>query len=391
MSGYQLILTDVGAATIEAAYQSGEVVFLTTAAFGDGGGQPVIADPAATSLVGQFGDTPLISGDSESGLIGGVATIKCRDYPGRVVREFGLMSSEGVLIAYGAYPDTYLPTQEDSILKELVVKFIMPIVHADCVELVVDPNIAVLTIEAGDARYLNESENLADVDDIDASRANLGCGSAATHNAQESSIDTTDGAVLTVGAFGLGGNSIPVSIGSSVDLTKLPRIPFSAFREYTTNDGSVYLIGIGGISSVATENIVEWLAPENGSDGKKIAIRNKDTLFTLYSDKNPPPYPVISVNGMHGDVQIDVGYTPENPPPEPDLSGYYTKTQSDARYLQGVQLGAEASTNITLSPSRVPSGCVQTGGVAPGGDNIGTMYYKPIQKNINGVWVTISG
>ncbi|WP_171884978.1 MULTISPECIES: phage tail-collar fiber domain-containing protein [Serratia] len=149
-----LILTAVGAEAIEAAYQAGEVVTIPIVAFGDGGGASVTPDPAVTKLVNKFGDVPFTQGESGSGMIAGQAVINARNYPGRVVREFGLMSAAGVLIAYGAYPDTYLPEQNDSIVKELVANFAMPLVHAESVVLEIDPNISVLTIEEADGRYL---------------------------------------------------------------------------------------------------------------------------------------------------------------------------------------------------------------------------------------------
>lgn len=149
-----LILTAVGAEAIETAYQAGEVVTIPIVAFGDGGGVSVTPDPAVTALVNKFGDVPFTQGDSGSGMIAGQAVINARNHPGKVVREFGLMSSAGVLIAYGAYPDTYLPEQNDSIVKELVVSFAMPLVHAESVVLEIDPNVSVLTIEEADARYL---------------------------------------------------------------------------------------------------------------------------------------------------------------------------------------------------------------------------------------------
>ncbi|MGP0873270.1 phage tail protein [Serratia sp. CY81684] len=149
-----LILTAVGAEAIETAYQAGEVVTIPIVAFGDGGGASVTPDPAVTKLVNKFGDVPFTQGDSGSGMIAGQAVINAREYPGEVVREFGLMSSAGVLIAYGAYPDSYLPEQNDSIVKELVISFAMPLVHAESVVLEIDPNVSVLTIEEADARYL---------------------------------------------------------------------------------------------------------------------------------------------------------------------------------------------------------------------------------------------
>ena len=162
--GNGLILTAVGAAAIELAYQAGDVVTISVVAFGDGGGAAVTPEPGITGLANKFGEAPFTQGESGSGMIAGQAVINARDYPGKVLREFGLVSSDGVLIAYGAYPDTYLPELADSVVKELVVNFAMPLVHAESVVLEIDPNISVLTIEEGDRRYLRITESLSEIE-----------------------------------------------------------------------------------------------------------------------------------------------------------------------------------------------------------------------------------
>ncbi|MEP9011515.1 tail fiber assembly protein [Enterobacter kobei] len=199
-----LILTQAGADEIEAAYQAGKVVSIVAAAFGDGGGNPVVVSPSATALAGRFGEVPLSAGETIDGMIGGMAIIPCADYPGRVVREFGLESESGTLIAYGAYPDTYLPGQSDSVIKELIVKFVMPLVHAQSVTLVVDPSIAILTQENGDKRYYRRSLRLQEVQDEGAAaqqelRENIGCGTAATKD-----WGYLSGKLLPHGAYGIG-------------------------------------------------------------------------------------------------------------------------------------------------------------------------------------------
>ncbi|HEB1451294.1 TPA: tail fiber protein [Escherichia albertii] len=62
----------------------------------------------------------------------------------------------------------------------------------------------------------------------------------------------------------------------------------------------------------------------------------------------------------------------------------YTKAQSDARYIQNIQLGAEVQ-----SSTSAPAGCVIT--FVDGGDKMECVRYKPVQININGAWRTISG
>ncbi len=102
------------------------------------------------------------------------------------------------------------------------------------------------------------------------------------------------------------------------------------------------------------------------------------------------------MNGKTGDVQLsaaDVHALPDTyVPPAPDLSGYETIADANARFVQGIQLGAAATMGYDTSEVwPVPAGCVMTGLLDGGGDGRGTLQYKPIQRNINGTWTTISG
>ncbi len=162
-----LTLTTAGAAEIEAAYQSGQVVTITHVLTGDGGGQalPSTADEMAamTGLYGPFGQEPFSAGESGEGFIRGGIVIDCKKYPGKTLRELGMVSASGTLIAYGRYPDTYLPAQTDSVIKEVILTLVLGLTHAQNVTLELDPSRAIITQEAGDKRYLRISENLAEI------------------------------------------------------------------------------------------------------------------------------------------------------------------------------------------------------------------------------------
>lgn len=171
MSG--LILTTAGAAAIEAAYQAGTVVKITLAAFGDGGGKPITPNPDATALVNKFGDAQFTGGASTEGMISGQTVIEARKYPGKVLREVGLFSADGVLVAYGDYPDTVLPADGAPVMKEIIINFVMTLTHAESVVIEVDPNVSALTISEADKRYLRQSLNLSDVSNTTEARDHL--------------------------------------------------------------------------------------------------------------------------------------------------------------------------------------------------------------------------
>jgi len=184
---YGLVLTTAGAAAIEAAYQAGKTVTIASVALGDGGGAALPTTPGdmagKTQLAGQFGAEVFSAADRDEGMISGKTVIPCASYPGKILREVGLMSDSGTLIAYGIYPDTYLPAQTDSVIKEIILTLVLALTHAESVTLLVDPNTAILTQDAGDARYLKQDSNLADVNSTEDARKNIGLGNVGNYKA----------------------------------------------------------------------------------------------------------------------------------------------------------------------------------------------------------------
>lgn len=71
---------------------------------------------------------------------------------------------------------------------------------------------------------------------------------------------------------------------------------------------------------------------------------------------------------------------------------FYSKSETDARYVQNVRVGAAGTFKINKDTwSEAPVGAFMTGwyyeGDNPGGDSV---HYRPIQININGSWRTIT-
>lgn len=65
---------------------------------------------------------------------------------------------------------------------------------------------------------------------------------------------------------------------------------------------------------IPTEEVVEKAVDDY--------LRDNPITGVYYSPDNPPPYPVTSVNGQTGDVNVDTSklYSPTNPPPYPVTS-----------------------------------------------------------------------
>ncbi|HAH3015726.1 TPA: hypothetical protein GF206_20970, partial [Escherichia coli] len=79
--------------------------------------------------------------------------------------------------------------------------------------------------------------------------------------------------------------------------------------------------------------------------------------------------------------------------------GAYTKTESDSRYVRDMRLGGASTykpaNNGTTWTHQAPSGCVYTGIIVQdtgsnSADNIGGVYYRPVQKYINGTWYNVA-
>ncbi|HGG4756896.1 TPA: phage tail protein [Salmonella enterica subsp. enterica serovar Ball] len=68
----------------------------------------------------------------------------------------GLISADGTLLAYGTYPNTFLPAQTDAVVKEVILTLALELMHAESVTLELDPYVMILTQEAGDRRYLQK-------------------------------------------------------------------------------------------------------------------------------------------------------------------------------------------------------------------------------------------
>lgn len=383
MADYQILLTNDGADKIEAAYQAGEVITITSVALGDGGGAAVTPDPSVTALVNQWGEVPPADGGSTEAMITGVFVVTSVDYPDQIIREIGLYDTDGTLIAYGGYPETWLPNTSDGASKQVEGMFAMPIVHAESVTLEVDPNIAILTIDTADKRYLQILNNLSEIaakgeDAQKESQDNLGLKSAATHDDSEyvksvnsHSPDESDGSVIVTSPDIFNEQAILLSDTKSLSNLTTPGLYYRTTApaeglDYPSGEaGSLVILRDAGITQIYRE-----YAQANGNSPREYRrsyIQDEDALIwslwaQVFDSTNPQPIPS-----------------------PPDLSGYETIADANARFITGFRMANYAS--FGSEGIHDSSQMVLTGIYANNGwDNPSTQEARQAQYEINGSW-----
>ncbi|ELO5000696.1 phage tail protein [Escherichia coli] len=414
-----LILTTSGTAEIEAAYQNGQTVTVRHVLLGDGGGQALPSTPdemaAMTSLYGEFGQEPFSDGAVEEGFISGDIVIDCKSYPGKTLRELGVISDRGTLIAYGRYPDTFLPDQTDSVIKEVILTLVLGLTHAQNVVLEVDPDRAIITQEIGDRRYLQQKKNLSDVEDKDEAVENLGLKPTVdkAKNAVQRDGDTMTGELKIRGvnalrifneAFGLIFRRseeclhlIPTSEGQGENGDIGPLRPFT-INLRTGEISMSHKVSVGGGSQV---NGALGIGVQNALGGNSIAFGDNDTGIKQNGDGLLDVY----ANGQHvfrfqnGALQSNRAVNVSGRVTPSDYGNFDARYQQRNGGVQDVRYGSEMyynpGGNQISWTFRSPSGHglsginVQETG-SNSADNIGGVYYRPLQKLINGTWYNVA-
>ncbi|MGR6336235.1 tail fiber protein (plasmid) [Escherichia coli] len=180
-------------------------------------------------------------------------------------------------------------------------------------------------------------------------------------------------------------------------------------RDYNTkNQQPAFALGQTG-SRVANDKAVGW----NWNSGVYDADIKGATALILHFNMNTGSCPAVQfrVNYRNGGILyrsardgygFEAGwsefYTTTRKPSAGDV-GAYTKAEADSRYVRDIRLGGASSykpaNNGTTWTHQAPSGCAYTGIIVQdtgsnSADNIGGVYYRPIQKNINGTWYNVS-
>ncbi|HHU4474612.1 tail fiber protein [Escherichia coli] len=180
-------------------------------------------------------------------------------------------------------------------------------------------------------------------------------------------------------------------------------------RDYSTkNQQPAFALGQTG-STVGNDKAVGW----NWNSGVYNANIGGASTLILHFNMNTGSSPAVQfrVNYRNGGIfyrsardgygfEADWSefYTTTRKPSAGDV-GAYTKAEADSRYVRDIRLGGASSykpaNNGTTWTHQAPSGCAYTGIIVQdtgsnSADNIGGVYYRPIQKNINGTWYNVS-
>ncbi|EHR0745759.1 phage tail protein [Escherichia coli] len=444
-----LILTTSGAAEIEAAYQNGQTVTVRHVLLGDGGGRALPSTPdemaAMTSLYGEFGQEPFSDGAVEEGFISGDIVIDCKSYPGKTLRELGMISDRGTLIAYGRYPDTFLPDQTDSVIKEVILTLVLGLTHAQNVVLEVDPDRAIITQEIGDRRYLQRKKNLSDVEDKDEAVENLGLKPTVdkAKNAVQRDGDTMTGELKIRGvnalrifneAFGLIFRRseeclhlIPTSEGQGENGDIGPLRPISI----NLRQGDVVIgdrIGIGNENNLGEKSLTlcdsntgfKWggrgvinvfaeghnafrftkngvLALENLSTGnlRKFTLScdsssTKSARFTLWGNSSRPVVAELGDDsGWHfysqRNTDNSITFAVNGQMVPSNYGNFDARYQTRTGGVQDVRLGGAIGIG---RGGNAPSGHLLSG--VDGGESVDWANARPVQVLINGVWRNVA-
>ncbi|MGP3131666.1 phage tail-collar fiber domain-containing protein [Serratia marcescens] len=157
------ILTTIGAEKLALAAQAGQPMAISYMAVGDGAGATPTPSPEQTALAGEQyrADLNSLSIVSETANVISAEMIIPAEFGGFWIREVGLYSDDGALIAVGNLPDTYKPRLVQGSGRNSVIRVELAVSSTHDVQLLVDPTVIIATVEYVDTKF-REAKNRAD-------------------------------------------------------------------------------------------------------------------------------------------------------------------------------------------------------------------------------------
>ncbi|EEZ4277952.1 phage tail protein [Escherichia coli] len=398
------ILTNRGKALEAASAAGGAPVVLDGFVVGDGNGNAVTPEAGQTALVREVYRGIIsrlaVSPDQENQFIAYLALPE--GVGGFTVREAGLLTSDGELYAVGSCAAIEKPINGVT----ATLQFRLAVAESAQVT---------LNVATGDGLFLRQDRNLSDVEDRDKSVENLGLKPTVdkAKNAVQRDGDTMSGELKIRGvnalrifneAFGLifrrseeSLHLIPTQENQGENGDIGPLRPFSI--NLRTGEVSMsHPVSVGDGSKV---NGALGIGVQNALGGNSIALGGSDTGLKQNGDGLLDVY----ANGQHvfrfqnGALQSNRAVNVSGRVTPSDYGNFDARYQQRNGGVQDVRYGSEMYYNpggneITWT-FRSPSGhglsgiYVQDTGRSSA-DNIGGVYYRPLQKLINGTWYNVA-
>ncbi|EBZ4637149.1 phage tail protein [Salmonella enterica subsp. enterica serovar Hadar] len=438
---FYTLLTDRGMAKIASALADKKQLHLQKMAVGDGGGQYYEPTASQTNLRHEVWrgemNTLTVAPNNPNWLI--AELVLPEEVGGWYVREVGVFDNEGELIAIGKFPESYKPLLPGGCGKQVCIRLIMEVSNTTAVTLTVDPSIVLATRDYVDVR-LDEHEhstnhpdatltqkgftrlsNATDSDDetkaatpsaVKAAMDKANAAAPANHTHVWNQVTgVPDGTLTQKGIVKLNSATdststteaaTPSAVKAAYDKASAaaPAGHTHSWGQITgTPDGTLTQKGIVKLNSATDSTSTTEAATPSAVKAAydlangKAAGSHKHAWgdITDVPDGTTAQKGIVKLNSATNSTSTTEAATPSAVKAAYDLAksktsatNIYTRTQSDARYVQNVMLGAEVQ-----APTMAPAGCVIT--FVDGGDKMECVRYKPLQININGFWRTISG
>nr|WP_274617204.1 phage tail protein [Escherichia coli] len=397
------ILTNRGKALEAASAAGGAPVVLDGFVVGDGNGNAVTPEAGQTALVREVYRGIIsrlaVSPDQENQFIAYLALPE--GVGGFTVREAGLLTSDGELYAVGSCAAIEKPINGVT----ATLQFRLAVAESAQVT---------LNVATGDGLFLRQDRNLSDVEDRDKSVENLGLKPTVdkAKNAVQRDGDTMSGELKIRGvnalrifneAFGLifrrseeSLHLIPTQENQGENGDIGPLRPFTI--NLRTGEITMSKVSVGGDSQVRG---ALGIGVQNALGGNSIAIGDSDTGFKQNGDGLLDVY----ANGQHvfrfqnGALQSNRAVNVSGRVTPSDYGNFDARYQTKTGGVQDVRYGSEMyynpGGNEISWTFRSPSGHglsginVQETG-SNSADNIGGVYYRPLQKLINGTWYNVA-
>ncbi|GHC17571.1 hypothetical protein GCM10010082_06010 [Kushneria pakistanensis] len=143
MSQFFTLLTKTGQGLLANAIAYGQPLTIAEMAIGDGGGKLPKPDASVTRLFNEVRRGPInqTTTDPNNPNWTVVEQVLPAEVGGWTIREVGLYDTDGNLIAYGNYPETYKPQLSEGAARTQTIRFVMEVTDTSAVTLRIDPSV----------------------------------------------------------------------------------------------------------------------------------------------------------------------------------------------------------------------------------------------------------